>query len=72
MLLPVPLTTAACFCVLIKSETASMVARKFAMKVWRCGGEEVLLLHIRAATVARGSENDCTGKQRNMRRGKRR
>ena len=34
----------------------SMAAKKLLMKVWRCGIGEVLLVHMRAASVALGSE----------------
>ena len=43
-----------------------MAAKKLLMKVWRCGIGEVLLVHMRAASVALGSERQgFTNKHKN-------
>ena len=43
-----------------------MAAKKLLTKVWRCGIGEVLLVHMRAASVALGSERQgFTNKHKN-------
>jgi hypothetical protein len=56
--LPVPLITAAYFCLKISGVTASNAAKKFATKVCLSGIAAVLFVHIRAAWVALGSDRE--------------
>ena len=59
-------------CVAINGVTASMVAKKFDMKFWRCDIEAVLLLHIIAACVALGSQREGFAEREKKMRSKKR
>ena len=68
MVLPVPFMTAAYLCVATNGVVVSMVAKKFAMKVWRADKAADLFVHIRAASVALGSERELYTKKDNKKR----
>lgn len=58
MVLPVPLMTAANRWVATSGVSMSNVAKKFEIKVCLSSREAVLLVHIKAACVALGSETE--------------
>ena len=69
MVLPVPFTTAAYLCVAIRRVAVFKVAKKFAMKLWNSSiDERLLLVHIKAASVALGSEIETFTKKHAKRR----